>query len=647
MRTPTGTSFSRELTSTEAYLVLKQRELPGEIRGLACKLDAEVSRLGVISRVLVPAVLFEDDVSFLRLRIVFRHLSVELLPDFKPASDFDAKRGYAISGTKWFAFDVDALQAILSCLKDTNILVDGLASTINLRQYYEARRALTGRGLPIVPSAAPAKYVSSLESYLEKEPVQIPEKLKLKLYAHQVEGLRWLQFCYHFGLGCLLADDMGLGKTATVISLMAWASIPNLPVLVVCPTTVLANWLRELDRACPSLKVVLHHGSERLVQPDSFLIADVIVTSYGTAREDVALLSQIGWNMVVLDEAQKIKNPESGVSKACRQLKGRCPVAMTGTPFENRPLDLWSLMDFVEPGFLGTRKEFDQQYSDPMRNGDKGAITRLEQSLRLFMLRRLKREVWADLPDKIEIDQPVMMTASEADLYRQVVSEAKKEAQSRGILTNILTPLREICCHPSLKDASWNGDPARSCGKYQRLVSIMEGIIEANEKVIIFTSFLGMLDILESDIPSRFNIPVFRIDGGVPAEKRQPLVDSFSAVHGSAAMLLNPQAAGLGLNIVAATHVIHYNREWNPAVEDQATDRVYRIGQTQRVMVHYMFYVQTVDQIISDRLFEKRDMAGRLVFPSGDKDADRQAVLAALELTPTRVIEESDDEDNK
>jgi SNF2 family DNA or RNA helicase len=432
---------------------------------------------------------------------------------------------------------------------------------------------------------------------------------------------------------------MGLGKTPTAIALLASSASLNSPHLVVCPTTLLANWLRELERFCPSLRRFLHYGSQRLLRSQDFLSHDVIVTSYGTLRSDLSLLTQIPWNIVIADEAQKLKNPASGISEACRRLKTRCSIAVTGTPFENRPMDLWTLMDFVEPGFLGTREDFKYAYGDPVMAGDQSALKELESHVRLFMLRRLKREVRDDLPEKIEIEHPLIMTASEAAGYRSLLEKTRQSVSQRGIRASALTALRQFCCHLHILDSSREVDPLHDCSKYQLLVNILQEIFAAQEKVIIFSSFLRMLDLLQTDLTARFSFPVLRIDGSVPAGRRQPIVDDFSNNAGSAVLLLNPNAAGLGLNIVAANHVIHYNREWNPAVEDQATDRTYRDGQHRNVMVHYLFYIQSVEQVIADRLVEKRQTARELVRPSEDKDADRRALLAALNMVPSISIE--------
>lgn len=644
-RSADGWLFSRELTAAEAYRWLRDQEPPSDITDAHVVSGDGLQGITLFPKMAVPLVLVEDEQDQIRLSIALKHPSRAKILDFTIAPETPPKRGYTICHEHFVAFDAGALETILDVARKEGVDLLSQRPIVSFRHYQSLRRTFVESGVLLHEKVTGAEFVRRLQERLKHAEVHLPPSLKLKLYPYQEEGLRWLQFCYEHELGCLLADEMGLGKTPTAIGLMASTVSAGAPNLVVCPTTLLENWLRELRKFCPSLSAALHHGPSRLLRAEEFRGFNVVVTSYGIARNDIAMLAAVPWNVVVLDEAQKIKNPDSGVSVSCRQLKAHSPLAMTGTPFENHPLDLWSLMEFIEPGFLGTRQEFMEEYGEPIAAGDRTATEALESTVRLFMMRRLKKDVRSDLPPKIQIDEPVAMTASEAEHYTTMVAVLKQKARTQGVTANLITPLRQLCCHPKLLEAGWDGDPSYGCGKYQRLVALLDKIIGLGEKFLIFSSFLRMLDILEKDISDRLGIPVFRIDGGVAAPDRQPRVDSFSAVKGSAAMVLNPQAAGLGLNIVAANHVIHYNREWNPAVEDQATDRTHRGGQERDVSVHYLFYVDTVDQIISDRLCEKRQLAGQLVVPTADKESDRQAILAALDLLPTRTIEDAPDED--
>lgn len=639
-----NTTFWRELNAAEAYRFLEYRELPD---GISATVETcnNIDKLKTITSEVIPVIQVDRSNNLFHIQIKFQNNSNKAIISIPPSPNIDPKRGYTISERTWIAFDSDEYQLIITCLEDEGVQIVNGEATVTFRQYYSFRQVCLNNEIRIVESVHDSSILESIKSDLQTAEVIIPSNCKVQLYDYQIEGLRWLQFCYKYELGSLLADDMGLGKTIIAITLMAGTSKTGSPHLVICPTTILENWVREINRFCSELRTFVHHGPERLLTGDEFLDYDVIITSYGTARNDVGLLSNIKWNVIIIDEAQKIKNPDSDVSRSCRRIKGQCPVALTGTPFENRPLDLWSLMDFIEPGFLGTREQFTARYADPISRGQTDVIQQLEQTVSLFMLRRLKSQVKSDLPDKIEIDQPVVMTGSESNLYRKIALETKERVLKTGVSTNTLMPLRRLCCHPNIIEPNFSRDPARGCSKYRRLTELLENIIDCGEKAIIFTSFINMLDILETDLPLRFSIPVYRIDGSVKINERQPIIDRFSAITGPAVLLLNPQAAGLGLNIVAANHVIHYNREWNPAVEDQATDRAYRIGQEKEVMVHYMFYVETVDEIISDRLSKKRDMASGLVKLSEDKEADRVAVLSALELIPTHTLEDIVDEE--
>lgn len=645
-RGPDHGTFTRQLSAGEAYEVGGcAGRLPELQKEVEYKLSSSVRELRFGRRAMTIGIVAEKRPNELVLQVVLARFSRPDLSLKAPDSIWkQPKQGYVISESQWLAYDIEALQRIRGVLEGANIdLATASPWRVSPRQFRDVRAAAISAELLFHGEDALQEHLASLERQLPDARLDLPKNLKVNLYPYQEEALRWLQFCRDHGVGCLLADDMGLGKTGTLIALVA-SSQNGRPSLVVAPATLLANWLREIERFCPALRAGLHHGSSRNLTPSSLGEYDVIVTSYATMRNDVALLTRVSWNIIALDEAQRVKNPEAGVASAVRQLKARCPVALTGTPFENRPMDLWSLMEFIQPGFLGTSSEFEETYSRRILNGDHVALEDLKSSIKLFMMRRLKRDVRKQLPEKIEVEQPILMTRSEAREYSNLAQELRRNAKDKGISTQLVTPLRQLCCHPRLLDDMWYGDPVVECGKYQLLVNILANVVACGEKAIIFTSYRLMLDLLERDLPKRFGVPAYRIDGAVSICERQPKVDEFTSVAGPALMLLNPQAAGVGLNIVAANHIIHYNREWNPAVEDQASDRAYRIGQERSVTVHYLYYLQTIDELITQRLSQKRQLAAGLVTPTADKDEDRNAVLAALDLRPTWVLEDADED---
>jgi SNF2 family DNA or RNA helicase len=425
---------------------------------------------------------------------------------------------------------------------------------------------------------------------------------------------------------------MGLGKTIQVIALMlAEHSAGRSPALVIAPATLLENWRRELAQFAPSLSIVVHAGPGRAGIVSKLAEFDVVVTSYDIAVRDEPMLSAIRWNILALDEAQNIKNPDAQRTMAVKHFPRRVSLAVTGTPVENTLTDLWSLSDFALPGLLGKRTDFESHFD----NTDLDA-SQLAPLVAPILLRRRVKEVAKDLPERIDIPQPIAMSRRMAEMYEEVRLAAIAEYGKAAALVT-LQRLRMFCCHPGLAGYDLP-DPEDQMPKYQRLTELLEEIFSREEKCLVFTSYTGMTDIFLLDLPVRFKDQYFNfIDGRVPVPGRQTIVDEFTVSPRGGALFLNPKAAGVGLNITAANHVIHYNPEWNPAVEDQASARAYRRKQQRPVTVHQLYFVDSVEEFMIGRLGLKRGLAEHAA--TGHKgEATASEVMQALNISPLSGI---------
>lgn len=448
------------------------------------------------------------------------------------------------------------------------------------------------------------------------------------LYPYQTDGVSFLSMVAEQGVGCILGDEMGLGKTAQVIALLQLESnAGNGPALVVAPATLLENWKRELGIFAPSLTVIVHSGGERAGIALRLKGFDVVLVSYDTVMRDEELLSQFRWNVLALDEAQAIKNPQALRTLAVKRLQRRVSIAITGTPLENSIDDLWSLADFALPGLLGDHRSFRATFGDFLEDA-----TRLAPVVAPLLLRRKVLEVAKDLPDRIEISQALQTSMPLAGAYEDLRKKTLAEFGPAGGLV-ATTRLRMLCAHPSLVGA-WDADPCVEVPKYVRTVELLDEIFSAGEKALVFSTYQAVADLLMADIPNRFPKGFFRfIDGRVEGAARQAIVDDFFAHAGYGALFLNPKAAGAGLNITAANHVIHYNPEWNPALTAQASARSYRRKQERPVTIHHLYYLQTVEEVIRDRAGFKIAMADEAVTGHGG-DVDPVAIAHALQVSP-------------
>ena len=438
-----------------------------------------------------------------------------------------------------------------------------------------------------------------------------PPGLRGELYPYQKTGYRWLSSFAQASLGLILADEMGLGKTIQVIALLEERRhIADAPSLLVLPLTLIPNWLRELHMFAPDIRVYVHHGAGRAARPAAISEGslDLVITTYDTAVGDIGLLSMIDWDLVIADEAQAIKNPDTARASSLGGLTRNAGIAVTGTPVENRALDLWALTDFAVPGHLGDRLYFEQTMErDPAL---------LERAARPIVLRREVDSVAADLPDLIDVDVPLEMLPVEAQFYESLRERAAADAdKTPGI--GALQHLRMCAAHPSLMDPAFEREPFAVSAKLQRLFAMLTEALASGDKVLIACDWLGMSDLLQTLIQSELGVPVWKIDGRT--RHRQDLVDDFSSAPSGAVLILNPRAAGTGLNIQAAAYVVHYTLQWNPAIEDQVTARAYRPGQTRPVRKYRMYYRGTVDEVMVERLQRKRELFGQLVKPTDDR----------------------------
>jgi SNF2 family DNA or RNA helicase len=467
------------------------------------------------------------------------------------------------------------------------------------------------------------------------EPVKTPGGFDGELRPYQERGVSWLSFLDRLGLGGILADDMGLGKTAQTLSLVTSdaetrSAVPgeaprSAPTLVICPMSVVGNWEREAAKFTPELRVHVHHGSDRLRGDDlteALTGADLVITSYGIATRDREALARVSWARVVCDEAQNVKNHATRQAQAVRGLPAGSRIALTGTPVENRLSDLWSIMEFTNPGLLGPAEKFRQRYAIPIeRAADEEATARLRRITGPFILRRVKtdKSIISDLPDKLEMKVWCNLTAEQASLYQATVTDmlarieaAEEGIERRGLVLATMAKLKQVCNHPAHLLGDGSRLPGRS-GKLARLEEICDEVVAEGDKALCFTQYAEFGAMLQPHLAARLGCPVLYLHGGTPKKQRDAMVAAFQEMDEPALFLLSLKAGGTGLNLTAASHVIHVDRWWNPAVEDQATDRAFRIGQRRDVQVRKFVCVGTLEERIDAMIEEKKALAERIV----------------------------------
>jgi SNF2 family DNA or RNA helicase len=573
------------------------------------------------------------------------------------------------------AQDVKAAQAFFDSRKDqmSLSLEDALRISTGDTQMIEK--------LPVVGFEASGTLQELIDTLTKGnqsvESIPIPDSFRGELRPYQVRGASWLAFLERWGLGACLADDMGLGKTIQFIALMLYLQeneVLERPTLLVCPTSVLGNWEREVKRFGPSLKTLVHHGDKRS-QGKAFAKAvkdkHLVITSYSLVYRDIKHLQTVDWQGVILDEAQNIKNPEAKQSQAVRQLESQFRVALTGTPVENRLAELWSIMDFLNPGYLGPKNFFQRRFAVPIeRYGDTASLQTLRSLVQPFILRRLKtdRSIIQDLPEKQEMTVFCGLTSEQAALYQKLVDqslvniESAEGIQRRGMILALITKLKQVCNHPvlfkGLEDLEDNDQeeeapyptfqsplPAHS-GKLQRLEEMLEEVLSEGDRSLIFTQFAQWGKLLQNYLEQRFQREVFFLYGSTTKNQREAMVDRFqNDPQAPRIFILSLKAGGVGLNLTRANHVFHFDRWWNPAVENQATDRVFRIGQTRNVQVHKFVSTGTLEERIHE-LIESKKVLSEQVVGTGENwlaELDTDALRNLLLLDRAAVIDDEDE----
>lgn len=468
-------------------------------------------------------------------------------------------------------------------------------------------------------------FANILKDFTKPVEVDPPKGLKGELRPYQQTGLKWLWTNVSKGFGCCMADDMGLGKTIQVISLILKLKEEEKlkkPVLVVCPTTLMGNWMKELQLFAPDLKATTYHGLDRQLNTN----VDIILTTYAIMRIDIEELKKQQWGMIIVDEAQNIKNPDTAQTLAVKILKSDIKIAMTGTPVENRLTELWSIFDFINAGYLGSLKEFQKSYAIPIeRFKETSRATKLKMSVSPFVLRRLKtdKHVISDLPEKMVLNDYCYLSKNQAVLYEKTLNEMMEKISGftginrRGNIFKLITALKQICNHPYqfLKSGDMNKE---SSGKMEQCIQLVQSIIDNDEKTLIFTQYKEMGDILTHVIEEECNTTPLFFHGSLNVNQREEMINKFQTDTDTKVMILSLKAGGTGLNLTSATNVIHYDLWWNPAVEDQATDRTYRIGQDKNVMVHRLITLGTFEEKIDEMLKSKKELADMAVY-EGEK----------------------------
>ncbi len=486
--------------------------------------------------------------------------------------------------------------------------------------------------LPVANFTASGILEELINAFINNETIKIldtPKDLKATLRSYQNRGFSWLSFLEKWGLGACLADDMGLGKTIQLISFLLKLQEEKIlenPVLVVCPTSVLNNWEREIKKFAPTLSVIIHHGENRKKNKDfvkEVSLKNVILTSYSLVFRDEKTLNLVDWQGIVLDEAQNIKNSQAKQSQAIRKINAGFRIALTGTPVENRLSELWSILDFLNPGILGNRTFFQKRFAIPIEKfGDQSSLNILRSLVQPFILRRLKTDktIIQDLPEKQEMNVFCGLSHEQGELYQKLVNESLQKIdestgiQRHGLILTLLLKLKQLCNHPALLLKEKQLKDSHRSGKLLRLEEMLEELVLEGDRALIFTQFAEWGKLLQPYLAKKFNFEIPFLYGSTNRKQRQEMIDRFQNDPESPPIfILSLKAGGTGLNLTRANHVFHIDRWWNPAVENQATDRAFRIGQKRNVQVHKFVCTGTLEERINDMIESKKQLADQTV----------------------------------
>ena len=528
---------------------------------------------------------------------------------------------------QWVQLNADEIQAALEAWKGKR------KGTVRLRDLVGmALGSGDGPGNIALEGVSATGWIADLLSKLEGraslEELPTPSGFHGTLRPYQLRGYSWLAFLSSWGLGACLADDMGLGKTIEALAFIKrrWESGFNRPTLLVCPMSVVNNWQKEAERFTPDLPVMIHHGLMRQ-KGDAFRKQAeqqaMVVSSYALLHRDLHLFKDVNWSAFVIDEAQNIKNAETKQARAAREISADCRIALTGTPVENNVGDLWSLMEFLNPGHLGSQAQFKRSFFIPIQvQRDPEAASKLKRLTSPFILRRLKTDktIIDDLPEKMEMKLFCNLTKEQASLYAAVVEDLGKRLddaegiQRKGLVLSTLTRLKQVCNHPAQFLSDNSPIPGRS-GKLTRLTEMLEEVLAEGDRALVFTQFAEMGGMIRKHLQETFGREVLFLHGAVPKKQRDRMVESFQSddERRPFVFILSLKAGGTGLNLTAASHVFHFDRWWNPAVENQATDRAFRIGQKRNVQVHKFICAGTLEEKIDEMIERKQEIASSIV----------------------------------
>jgi SNF2 family DNA or RNA helicase len=565
----------------------------------------------------------------------------------------DAKAPLIHFRGQWMELDRENMQDMLAFMQQQNDATPELSVQELLKKLAEEADSFE---LDVHDSLA--QMLAKLSDNSQLELIDNPEKLNAELRDYQKRGVAWLRYLENVGLNGCLADDMGLGKTMQVISLLVLEREQTKPgpTLLIAPTSVIGNWQKEIEKFAPHLTTLIHHGSEREQDADAFqqlcMQYDLLITSYTLARKDSKLLGALQWRRIVLDEAQNIKNPKAAQTKAILKLNGDSRLALTGTPVENRLMDLWSIFNFLNPGYLGKQAQFRKTYELPVqRDNDPRQSAILKKLIQPFILRRLKTDkaIIKDLPDKIDNKIYCNLSKEQASLYEVVVQDVVAQLedaegiQRQGLMLSTLMKLKQICNHPMqfLQDGS-AFTPERS-HKLERISEMLEEAMAQGDSVLVFTQFTEIGEHLERYLAKEKHYKTHYLHGGTPRNKREQMISDFQDPEtGPAVFILSLKAGGVGITLTQANHVFHFDRWWNPAVENQATDRAFRIGQKKNVFVHKFVTLGTLEERIDQMISDKQKMADSIV---GNDESwltklDNQAFKELIALNKHSIMED-------
>ena len=629
------------LSAGEAYAILKEIPLY-EKSGILCRIPNWWKNRQAGLRVAIsmgddaPTSLGMDALLDFSVRLV---LGESVISEEEVRRLLDEAEGLAFIKGKWVEVDGDRLKQTLAAYERARRLMDEgnltLRDAMRLQLGTDREAGLTQEGVEVEFSHG--QWLREVTAKLTRperlDTVRVPKDFRGKLRPYQREGLNWLCLLDSLRLGTCLADDMGLGKTVQLLAMLSTLKCQRGrskkgASLLVIPASLIGNWSSEIERFAPALNYVVAHPSAGVEikqgRADPKLKgADLVITTYALCQR-YTWLQAVDWDLVILDEAQAIKNPGAQQTRAVKRLKARNRIIMTGTPIENRLSDLWSLFDFINPGLLGTTKEF-TQFTKSLRN-DPSGYARLKKVVGPYILRRLKtdKSVITDLPDKVEMKTYAQLTKKQVVLYRGLIKQLKETLeenpdgiQRRGLVLAALMKFKQLCNHPD-QYLGQNEYLEDHSGKFQRLRSICETIHDKREKVLVFTQFAEIIEPLRDHLGGVFGHPGLVLHGATPIKKRKQIVDQFQGHEYTPFLVLSLKAGGVGLNLTAANHVIHFDRWWNPAVENQATDRAFRIGQHRNVVVHKFITQGTIEEKIDTMLEDKAELSRRIIPEAGE-----------------------------